>query len=170
MDASTVKSIKYTLLRMVYGRAWNLVRHKKYEKACRITHEYADYYIEQALSGKGEIIKTSSLLTNLSKETDDRLYIRSQVLQGMMAAQETTSSLISNACLSLSRSPRHWEQIRSMARDPQNADLSFDSLTGLQPVRKHPARDTSPLPSLSRHGPHSGMRHDTTRRRRAESR
>ena len=71
MDASTVKSIKYTLLRMVYGRAWNLVRHKKYEKACRITHEYADYYIEQALSGKGGVIKTSSLLTNLSKETDD---------------------------------------------------------------------------------------------------
>jgi cytochrome P450 len=125
----------YTMLRMIWGRAWELLPHQKYRKACSITHQYADYYIDQALSGNAETTKTRSLLTNMSRQTDDRLYIRNQVLQGMMASQETTSSLIANACLCLSRNPQYWEQIRTLARDPQNADLSFDAVAGLQPVR-----------------------------------
>lgn len=76
-----------------------------------------------------------SLLSGLSTQTGDRLFIRSQILQGMMASQETTSALLGNACFLLSRHPKYWQQIRLVVTRYDVNDLSFDALLNLTVVQ-----------------------------------
>jgi cytochrome P450 len=46
------------------------------------------------------------MIQGLIEQTDDIEYIRSQILQGMMASQETIAVLISNARFLLARHPK----------------------------------------------------------------
>jgi cytochrome P450 len=127
----------YTMFRIVLDRVWPLVPQKKYLKACKTAHDYLDYYIDRALSqhASAENDKSGSLVDNLAHQTEDRHFIRHQILQGMMASQETTSALLGNACFLLSRHPQYWQEVRSAAKTPQNAVLEFDSLSNLRSVR-----------------------------------
>jgi cytochrome P450 len=127
----------YTMFRIVLGRVWPLVPQKKYLKACKTAHDYLDYYIDRALSqhASAENDKSSSLVDNLAHQTEDRHFIRHQILQGMMASQDTTSALLGNACFLLSRHPQYWQEVRSAAKTPQNAVLEFESLSNLRSVR-----------------------------------
>lgn len=126
----------YTMFRMILGRMWYFFPKKRYQEACNNSHEYLDYYIDQALNhGKDTSANTKSLLASLSSQTDDLAYIRSQILQGMMASQETTSALLGNAILLLSRHPQHWDQLRHEACKLDPDSLDFDTLLNLEPVQ-----------------------------------
>jgi cytochrome P450 len=126
------------MFRIALGRAWALVPQKKYIKACRVSHEYLNYYIDRALdrSLEGGAAENSgykvgtqpSLLAGLSSHTSDREFIRHQILQGMMASQETTSALLGNACFLLSRNPTYWKQLRLSVSNIELSDLDFDTL------------------------------------------
>jgi cytochrome P450 len=130
----------YTMFRAILGRAWFIVPKRKYLDACRTAHEYLDYYIDQALNHQSSSristphAKTRSLLGNLSDQTSDLKFIRHQILQGMMASQETTSALLGNACLLLSRHPKYWGQIRLEALKAGAAVYDFDTLLSLVSV------------------------------------
>ncbi|KAF1918279.1 cytochrome P450 [Ampelomyces quisqualis] len=67
--------------------------------------------------------------------TDDRDFIRSQILQGMMASQETTSALLGNACFLLSRHPAYWQKIRDATSNHDLSYFDFDALLNLKIVR-----------------------------------
>ncbi len=45
-------------------------------------------------------------------DLQNRIEIRNQIIQEMMAAQNTTAVLISNTFFLLSRSPAIWERLR----------------------------------------------------------
>jgi cytochrome P450 len=130
----------YTMFKMLLGRAWFMVPQKKYLDACRKAHEYLDYYIDQALSEhesdatNDSYAKKQSLLASLSSQTSDLKFIRSQILQGMMASQETTSALLGNAFLLLSRHPNCWEQVRMEALNTGSMDSDFDTLLSLKTI------------------------------------
>jgi cytochrome P450 len=135
-------ALQYTLFRILLHKVWFLIPQSKYLRACRITHEYLDYYIEEALNKK-EVstltndnpltnAKSTSLLAGLAIQNEDRGLIRNQILQGMMASQETTSTLLGNACFLLARHPKYWQQIRLAS---QGLDLDFDTLLDLTLVR-----------------------------------
>ncbi len=84
-----------------------------------VVHKFTDYYVDRALEDKKDKVspamnldgkRTSShhhqsLLNGLAEHTSDRIEIRNQIIQGMMAAQDTTAVLISNTFFLLSRSP-----------------------------------------------------------------
>jgi cytochrome P450 len=131
----------YTMFRILLGRAWLMVPQKKYVDACRKAHEYLDYYIDRALSSQASSdsndghTRNASLLASLSSQTSDPKYIRHQILQGMMASQETTSALLGNACLLLSRHPKYWEHIRLEASTAGTAVADFDTLLNLVSIR-----------------------------------
>jgi cytochrome P450 len=130
----------YTMFKILLGRVWFMLPQKKYLEACRKAHEYLDYYIDQALiEGKsGEIndshARKRSLLASLSSQSNDLQFIRSQILQGMMASQETTSALLGNACLLLSRNPKYWDQVRLEAVNTGSMNADFDTLLSLKVI------------------------------------
>ncbi|KAM0129663.1 hypothetical protein ACHAP3_007692 [Botrytis cinerea] len=84
-------------------------------------YDYIDVFVNKALGTTREetTMKTNphlpmqkSLLEGLAKQTDDRIEIRQNIIQGMMAAQGTTYVLISNTLFLLSRNPELYQRLR----------------------------------------------------------
>jgi cytochrome P450 len=134
------EALYYTMIKMLLGRVWPLFPQKKYLRACKRAHDYLDYYIDQALSEHdSEDIgysqsKKQSLLASLSSQSDDLNFVRAQILQGMMASQETTSALLGNAFLLLSRNITYWEQVRAEAISTGSKESDFDTLLNLKTI------------------------------------
>ncbi|KAI0197964.1 cytochrome P450 [Astrocystis sublimbata] len=117
----------YSMFRVILGRAWNILPQKKYNEARAASHDYLDYHINQALASDDKQ-RARSLIQGLSAQTEDLSFIRSQVIQAMMAAQDTTSELLTNALFVLARHPKYWEQLHmEFAKCPEE-DLSADNL------------------------------------------
>ncbi|KAF7890678.1 hypothetical protein EAF00_008993 [Botryotinia globosa] len=70
---------------------------------------------ESAYKNNPNVPTQKSLLEGLAKQTDDRIEIRQNVIQGMMAAQGTTYMLIGNTLFLLSRNPDLYERLRNEA-------------------------------------------------------
>lgn len=126
------------MLKLMLGPAFKPIPQAKYLKACEIAHHFLDYYVDQALSETTTSLDTNSndaepnhkesVIQGLSSQTQDRNSTRSQIIQGMMASQETTSELLGNTLFLLARHPIYWEQIRTEALRNGNKLLEFDAL------------------------------------------
>ncbi|KAF2677207.1 cytochrome P450 [Lentithecium fluviatile CBS 122367] len=105
----------FIVLKMILGEAWKLAPQTKYFNACKIAHEYLDFYVDQALAEAGALdADTEKGLNNAAKLTVLRAL---SVQTGMMASQETVSSLLGNACFLLSRHPEYRQHLRDEAKD-----------------------------------------------------
>ena len=93
----------------------------------QIVHQLIEFHIDRALQGEDRRAENRhrSLLEHLIQQTNDKVEIRNQIIQGMMAAQDTTSILISNTIFLLSRDPTIWERLRA-----EVASISSDALIG----------------------------------------
>ncbi|KAH7138730.1 cytochrome P450 [Dendryphion nanum] len=131
-----------TMIRVVIGRAWKLLPKKKYITACNTAHKYIDYYVNQAFEEPQKSLQDNtntgqrrSMVGELSRQTDERKYIRSQIMQGMMASQDTISALLGNMFFLLSRHPQYWEQVRDATLDRDVTDFTFDDLLNFKLVQ-----------------------------------
>jgi cytochrome P450 len=123
------KELQYSMFRVMVGPIWRLVPQKNYLNTCASAHSYIDYYIDQA-SKKWSTIKCRSLIRYLSAQTDDTIFIRSQVIQAMMAAQDTTSELLTNTLFLLARHSTYWNRLRDeLAGRPEDV-FSAENLLG----------------------------------------
>lgn len=105
-------------------------------------YDYVDVFVNKALGTTREetTMRTNphlpmqkSLLEGLAKQTDDRIEIRQNIIQGMMAAQGNTYVLISNTLFLLSRNPELYQRLRD---EVEYLDLEASSqLFG--PLRDH---------------------------------
>ncbi|KAI1759376.1 cytochrome P450 [Hypoxylon sp. FL1150] len=129
-------ALVYSMFRVMLGRAWNLLPQKNYIKTCAAAHKFLDYYISQSLEGSSRH-KSKSLIGELSVQTDDLDFIRSQVIQAMMAAQDTTSELLTNALFLLARHPVYWNQLRAEFIDMPEEAFTAEKLMG-STLRIHP--------------------------------
>lgn len=120
-------ALQYSMFRVLLGWMWNLLPQKRYIDTCAKAHRFLDYYINQA-SGESHEQKSKSLIHALSAQTDDSAFIRSQVIQATMAAQDTTSELLTNALFLLARHPRYWEELRTEFVDTPEDSLSAENL------------------------------------------
>lgn len=108
-----------TMVRMIIGRVWQLFPQARFRRACNTARSFLNHYIDQSIRQTGVSYsdqpqsKKRSLVQDLSLQSDDQAFIRSQIIQGMMASQETTSSLLGNAFFLLSRHPSYWDQVRN---------------------------------------------------------
>lgn len=111
----------------------------KYE-AYKEVQSYLDSLIETEISAENEASSSHfngsnprSLLRGLIKETDDRIEIRDNALQAMMAVQDTTPVLLSNTLFLLSRSPKVYDRLRDEVQplDLEDSQHLYDKLRGL---------------------------------------
>ncbi|KAI1382718.1 cytochrome P450 [Hypoxylon trugodes] len=107
---------------------------RKFVDTCTAAHGFLDYYINQTFS-EIDGPKDKSLIQALSAQTNDLDFIRSQVIQAMMAAQDTTSELLTNALFRLARHPKYWDRLRTEFAGKSEDDLSAENLLAL---RLHP--------------------------------
>ncbi|KAJ4301957.1 hypothetical protein N0V90_004053 [Kalmusia sp. IMI 367209] len=127
-------SLMGTGVRLMLGPLKSLV---KFKDARQCAHAYIDFYVEKALeegklSASKETSSTSplrcSLIHGLASQTDDIEYVRSQILQAMMASQETTAILIANTVFLLARHERHWQELRKTVLESGEDLFTYDRL------------------------------------------
>lgn len=122
-----------TMVRMMIGRAWQLLPQGRFLRVCNTAHSFLNHYIDQSIGRTGVSdsdpvqSKKRSLVQDLSLQSNDQIFTRSQILQGMMASQETTSSLLGNAFFLLSRRPSYWGQVRNEVLTKDDI-FNFDTL------------------------------------------
>lgn len=134
-----------TGLRIMLGRFRGLAPKAAYAETCRRAHEYIEYYIKRALeesipgqespSTHEPLRRQRSMVEELATQTNDMNFIRSQILQGMLAAQETISVLVSNTLFLLTRHPDEWAQLRMEVLDYGEALFEFHNLSSFKPLQ-----------------------------------
>lgn len=124
-------------LRIALGPLNFLVPKGSWLKACAKVHQFADVYVEKAIdqrdqvsgSKEGEGSKGSrTLLHNMAQQTGDRTLLRNQMVQAMMAATETTASLVVHVIRNLAMHPDICRQVRSDVLEYGSGALTFDRL------------------------------------------
>lgn len=134
--------------RIALGPLKFLFRDSKWPRSCEITHRFADYYVDKALQWRQEgthLEKMQStggelkdhrqqhiLLHGMAEQTEDRTELRNQILQALMAAQETTSILISNVFFLLSRHPIVWQRLRREVLLLEDHQITLDTLQNMK--------------------------------------
>lgn len=128
-------------LRIAFGPLGKLIPKGDWLKACRKTHEFADVYVDRALQYREKYnlnqdgqtsAKQRTLLYNMAQQTDDRSVLRNQIIQAMMAAQETTASLISNVIQMLASNASVMRDLRNEVTAVGDQPLNFDQLTRMK--------------------------------------
>jgi len=128
-------------LRIALGPFKHLLPKGSWLKACEKTHEFADVYVERALEYREKHhlaqddeapIKQRTLLYNMAQQTGDKIVLRNQVVQAMMAAQETTASLVSNVFRILATNPPIFAELRDEVLAVGDEPLDFDRLSRMK--------------------------------------
>lgn len=121
----------------------------KWLGSCKITHQFAEKYVHKALKHRQTIEREVSqpkmeaegtrkpyvLLFGMAEQTGDSMELRNEILQALMAAQETTAPLISNVFFLLSRHESIWQRLRKEVIALGYADLDQESLQGMNYLR-----------------------------------
>lgn len=194
-------SQSWVLLRIVFGALARYFPNPKWKRDCQTLYSFVDHYVDLALEEEEKLQKLKptagerpkkdsrpfSLVRRLAKQTPSRYEIRSQVIQSILAMQDTTSTLLSNTIFLLSRNPIIWTSLREEVRGKKDELTAKElrSMTLLQNVlkeceysiysyqlqtkaRKNSHNHSSPcLPSVLYFWPYSVKRHHTTNRRRS---
>ncbi|KAK6221588.1 hypothetical protein LQW54_001360 [Pestalotiopsis sp. IQ-011] len=131
-------------LRIALGPLNFLMPKGSWLKACDKVHKFADTYVDRALEYRGKVdsvehshdeSKRRTLLFNMAEATDDRILLRNQAVQAMMAATETTASLISHVIRNLASHPAVADQVRVEALAVGDKPLDFDSLPRIRSLQ-----------------------------------
>ena len=130
-----------TGLRIILGRLMFLAPKAKWLASCGKAHRFIEFHIDRALArkhastlegrsqGGATNAKSQSMLEGLAEQTSDKVEIRTQIIQGMMASQETTSVLVSNSLFLLSRHTSIWEQLQDDISSTGQELLTYESLS-----------------------------------------
>ena len=154
-------------LSFLWGRA---TRDREWKEACAETQAVVDRYIEHALSEKADSEAKSlpqdssdtidadssipadqkrpvSFLHELVKETNDRQFIRDQIISLFFPARDASAIAISDLFFQLARNPRVWTELRSevLSHDEPITFESLKSLKYLQAVLTESKQSTYPL-------------------------
>ena len=140
-------------MRVRFGRLGFLLPNSATVDHWRVVHEFIDSYVDQTLKesrSKPAQENHVSLLRSLAHQTDIRLEMRNQVIQGMMAASESVPILLSNTIFLLSRHPEVWTQLRQEATSVKPGPLTVDSVRQINFVQNILNEGKSPLCDLNR--------------------
>ncbi|KAI4253853.1 MAG: hypothetical protein LQ352_003437 [Teloschistes flavicans] len=121
-DDRFVEAFTYTQ-NMIEGKSGILalfLPDRRFKECCKIVHEWVDALIERSLANKKELEQTQHddgrgryvLLYELSAQTSDKIRMRAEVLNMLLAGRDTTASLLSNAWWSISKDPQFWNRLQ----------------------------------------------------------
>lgn len=126
-----------------------------FDQNAKFVHDFVDYYVDQGLARRSELLSEKSnadksgryiFMEELVRQTSDRLRIRSECLNILLAGRDTTASLLTNTFWILSQRPDIWqrlqEEIAPLAGDPptfeQLKDLKYLRALLNESLRLHP--------------------------------
>ncbi|KAH9885955.1 cytochrome P450 [Xylariomycetidae sp. FL2044] len=131
-------------LRIALGPLNFLVPKGAWLKACAKVHRFADLYVARAIEYRSKIDSVENseakadqrtLLFNMAQKTDDRVLLRNQTVQALMASTETTASLISHVIRNLAANPTVCARVRAEVLALGDGPLDFDQLPRIKSLQ-----------------------------------
>ncbi|ETS80189.1 hypothetical protein PFICI_07718 [Pestalotiopsis fici W106-1] len=131
-------------LRIALGPLNFLMPKGSWLKACAKVHQFADMYVDRAIDYRDKAnldehgldkTRRRTLLFNMAQATADRTVLRNQAVQAMMAATETTASLISHVIRNLASHPTIAAQVRAEVLAMSDKPLNFDQLPRIKSLQ-----------------------------------
>lgn len=115
-----------------------------FEKDQKFVHDFVDYYVEKGcakrdqLRAQGKQEEKSDryiFIDELTSQTDDRVLIRSELLNILLAGRDTTASLLTNVWWILSKRPDLWSKLQAEVATLDGAHPNFEELKDLKFLR-----------------------------------
>ncbi|KAI9704493.1 MAG: hypothetical protein M1820_005567 [Bogoriella megaspora] len=147
------------------GKLRNFIPDRLFNEACRELHEIADMHVEAALGhikqdppeASASTLDRSAFLLDLARQTEDRVYLRNQLLAVFMAGHESTAVLVEDAIFEMVRHPEVWSRARVEAENLSGKSLTFESVRSQgymyqiikEVLRLHPLSPTSSRVALA---------------------
>ncbi|CAN8105598.1 unnamed protein product [Discula destructiva] len=130
------------------GYFTKLFRDRKFDEACKYVHQYIDDYIHEALKGSTEPGRYN-LLVELAKTYRDPVKIRSELLNVLLAARDTTAALLSGVFYLLAKNPDSLNTLRKEVAELGGQLPTYETLKDMRymkSVLKETLRLLPPLP------------------------
>lgn len=107
---------------------------KKFRQSNKIVHNFTQFYVDKALQASEKEIERLSrggyvFLFELAKQTRDPVVLRDQCLNILLAARDTTSSLLAFLFYELARNPVIFHKLRTAIIESFGAGHDLSSLT-----------------------------------------
>ncbi|GAM33535.1 hypothetical protein TCE0_011f00495 [Talaromyces pinophilus] len=90
--------------------AW-LLRDPKFHESCKIVHRFTENFINETLKGNSKPGRYN-LLDELANSCRDPIRLRNELLNVLVAARDTTASLLGSIFYFLARHPDTWDKLR----------------------------------------------------------
>jgi len=134
-------------LRMVLGRIMNYFPGKGYSRLCGRIHTFVEFYIDKYSDNKSSNTNPlpQSAAEVLSGVSDNKTYVRSQLLQTLTGVQDTTMTLTGNTIELLARNQSVWQEVKKHVRDEADTLLCFDNLRSDQLIQNILKESNAPL-------------------------
>ncbi|ORY67418.1 putative N-alkane-inducible cytochrome P450 [Pseudomassariella vexata] len=137
------------------GKLAFLLRDPECEHACRLVHQFVDSYIRKALGPSGHGTKTGryNLLNELAAACPDEIQLRNELLNVLLAARDTTASLLSSIFYFLARYPTAWTRLSEEVNELHGEFPDYEKLKNmryLKSVLNETLRLLPPVPTNTR--------------------
>ena len=110
----------------------------RFHRECRVAHAFVDRLIEKASTADQSKtdLKRLTFLQQLSAETSDKVRIRSELLNLLLAGRDTTAALLSNVFFILARRLDIQKRLRTEITDVIGNELpSYEKLKNMKYLR-----------------------------------
>ena len=111
--------------------AW-LLHDPKFYASCQVVHRFMDKYIDETLRSETKTSRRYNLLTELARECRDPIQLRNELLNVLLAARDTTASLLSSIFYLLARHPRVWDTLREEVDQLNGRQPDYDTLKDMR--------------------------------------
>lgn len=127
-------------LSMMLGPLRYLIPRSMTTKQYQIVHQFFDHYVDKAVQLADSkqldpLDGRQSVLNSTVQQTVNKMEVRSQTMQAMLAAQDTLPTLICNTLFCLSRNPTIWDRLRAEVASIGDTNLTIEDTRKLPLLR-----------------------------------
>lgn len=140
---SFARSQEHILLSSRWGKFATLFPHnKQWLRDQKFVHDFVDYYVDKGLARRSQLLADAEkpgrryvFLEELVRQTTDRLQIRSESLNVLLAGRDTTASLLTNVWYILSKRPDIWTKLQVEVASLEGQQPTFEQLKEMKYLR-----------------------------------
>ncbi|KJX98996.1 cytochrome P450 alkane hydroxylase like protein [Zymoseptoria brevis] len=114
------------------------IKNKRFEADRKFVHDFVDYYVDKGLAKRAQLLAEDQkpqryvFIDELVRQTTDRVRIRSELLNVLIAGRDTTASLLTNVWFILSKRPDIWAKLQSEVGQLNGVRPTFEQLKDLK--------------------------------------